>query len=181
MFVNRQSHTRRHVRAAAFLTLLALGAAACSEDENDAVTTTAAPAPETTAGEEDGGPTTTVEQPMGDVVATALTNQVFTQLAGMAVDAGLVQALRAEDPGFTVFAPTDDAFAKIPVDVLHTIQDDPTLLETALLHHVVAGPISPDQLAEGELTSLAGTTLTVTKVGDQFFVEGNPVGAGAPG
>ena len=47
-----------------------------------------------------------------------------------------------------------------------------------LLHHVVDGTITPEQLVEGELTTLAGTTLTVTKVGDTFFVDGNPVGAG---
>lgn len=113
---------------------------------------------------------------MGDIVATALTNQVFTQLAGMAIDADLVETLRGGP--FTVFAPTDAAFAKVPLDVLHAIQDDPTMLTTVLTHHVVAGVIAPDQLAVGELTTVAGTTLVVTEVDGTFYVEGNAVGAG---
>lgn len=191
MFVNRTPQPRRHVRrAVALVSLLAFGAAACSDDPDDAATTTAAPttaAPgDTTGGGTDttvAGSTTTVPLPMGDIVATALTNHVFTELAGLVVDAGLVDALRGGP--FTVFAPTDGAFDKIPADILHTIQDADAdgdgvheVLATVLTHHVVEGAISPDQLAEGELTTLAGTTLAVTKVGDQFFVDGNPVGAG---
>ena len=175
MSVNRQHHSRRPaVRALALISLIGIGAAACSSDANDAVTTTAAstvPAESTT--------TTETPLPMGDIVATALTNQVFTELAGLALDAGLVDTLRGAGP-FTVFAPTDAAFDKIPVDILHAVQDanGGELLTTVLLHHVVPGAITPDQLAEGTLETAAGDTLTVTKVGDQFFVDGNPVGAG---
>ncbi|MEY4607034.1 MAG: hypothetical protein RLY45_1794 [Actinomycetota bacterium] len=156
-----------------------LVSASCSEDPNDAVTTTA-PAG---GGATDTTTAATTPLPMGDIVATALTNQVFTQLAGMVVDAGLVDALRGGP--FTVFAPTDEAFDKLPLDVLHAVQDfdgdgDGTkeLVQTVLLHHVVEGAIAPDQLAEGSLTTLAGTTLAVSMVGDQLYVEGNPVGAG---
>ena len=172
MSVNRQHPSRRPaVRALALISLIGIGAAACSSDANDAVTTTAAstvPAESTT--------TTETPLPMGDIVATALTNQVFTELAGLALDAGLVEALRGGP--FTVFAPTDMAFGKLPLDLLHAVQDQPELLTTVLTHHVVEGAIAPDQMVEGELTTLAGTTLTVTKVGDQFYVDGNPVGAG---
>lgn len=151
--------------------------ASCSDDPNDAVTTT------TPAGATDTTVAATTPLPMGDIVATALTNQVFTQLAGMVVDAGLVEALRGGP--FTVFAPTDSAFDKLPLDALHAVQDidadndgKKELLETVLLHHVVAGAIGPDELAAGSLTTLAGTTLTVSNVGGQLYVEGNPVGAG---
>ena len=48
---------------------------------------------------------------MGDIVATALTGHVFTELAGLALDAGLVETLRGGP--FTVFAPTDAAFAAV--------------------------------------------------------------------
>ena len=105
-----------------------------------------------------------------------LTSHVFTELAGLAVDAGLVDALR-KGP-FTVFAPTDAAFDKLPVDVLHTVQDNADTLKTVLLHHVVEGAIGPDKLAVGNLKTLAGDSLSVTKVGDKFFVDGNPVGDG---
>ena len=166
--MNQKPHTARTLRATALLAVLAFGAAACSSDANDAVTTTssASQAPTTTA----------TPLPKGDIVATALTNHVFTELAGLAVDAGLVDALR-QGP-FTVFAPTDAAFDKLPADVLHTVQDDADTLKTVLLHHVVEGAISPDKLAAGDLKTLAGDSLSVTKVGDSFFVDGNPVGDG---
>lgn len=194
-------HTVRRTRATvALFAVLAVGAAACSEDGDDAVTTTAAPVttaaattvapsgetPSEGGGDSaSGGATTTYPLPLGDVVATALTNQVFTQLAGMVVDAGLVEALRAADPGFTVFAPTDEAFDKLPVPLLHSVQDidsdgddTPDLLAPTLLHHVINQVISPDDLVPGEYESMAGTVLTVTEVDDQMYVNGAPIGIG---
>ena len=171
--MNRKPHPRHSARrAVALLSLFALGAAACSDDTNDAITTTSAAA----SGEET--PTTEIEviEPMGDIVATALTNQVFTQLAGLALNAGLVETLRGGP--FTVFAPTDSAFGKLPLEVQHAVEDDPDTLNTVLLHHVVDGTITPEQLTAGELTTMAGTTLTVTEVDGTFYVDGNAVGAG---
>ena len=170
MSVNRQSPARPVRRVVAAAALLALGLAACSSDKNDAVTTTSA------AGSGQATTTTATPLPMGDLVATVLTGHVFTELAGLAVDAKLVDALRGGP--FTVFAPTDDAFAKLPLDILHAVQDNPDMLKTVLLHHVVSGGISPDKLAAGELKTVAGDTLTVTKDGDKFYVDGNLVGAG---
>ena len=184
--MNRQTHSHRSLRVAvAAVSLFAFVAASCSDDANDAASATTTPSVDgstvtTAAGS--SASTSIVPSPMGDIVATALTNQVFTELAGLAVDAGLVQALRGGP--FTVFAPTDTAFSKLPLDMLHAVQDSPvaedgsSLLGTVLLHHVVAGGISPDQLAEGELETLAGDKLTVTKVGDTFYVDGNAVGPG---
>ena len=172
MSVNRCARTLAAATVVAGLVL-----ASCSADPNDAVTTTAAP-----AGDAATTTVATTPLPMGDIVATALTNHVFTELAGLVVDAGLVEALRGGP--FTVFAPTDAAFAKLPVDILHAVQDfdaegdgKKELIETVLLHHVVKGAIGPEQLAEGSLETLAGATLKVSKVGDQYYVEGNPVGA----
>ena len=105
-----------------------IAVAGCAADATTAETTIAShsPAKATTT----GSSTTETPLPMGDIVATALTNQVFTQLAGMAIDAGLVETLRGGP--FTVFAPTDAAFAKVPLDVLHAVQDDPAMLTTVL-------------------------------------------------
>jgi transforming growth factor-beta-induced protein len=169
--VNRELPPRRSIRCAlAALSLLSLGAAACSDDTNDAVTTTSA------AATAESTTTTETPLPMGDIVATALTNHVFTELAGLAVDAGLVETLRGGP--FTVFAPTDAAFDKLPLDVLHAVQDSPDLLTTVLLHHVVPGTITVDQLTAGELTTAAGDTLLVTEVDGVFYVDGNAIGAG---
>ncbi|MGB8860080.1 MAG: fasciclin domain-containing protein [Ilumatobacteraceae bacterium] len=172
MFVNRQSPPHRSIRrAVAVLSLFAFAAAACSDDKNDAVTTTSA-----SAGASAAAATTTTETPlpMGDIVATALTCHVCTELAGLAVDAGLVETLRGGP--FTVFGPVDDAFAKLPLDVLHAVQDNPDMLKAVLLHHVVAGAITPDQLAAGELTTAGGDKLTITKDGDNFYADGNLIG-----
>ena len=162
--------------------LLPMAIGACSDDINDATTTSASA---TTTVADDASSSTeapATEEPAAeegaefDIVGTALTNFVFTQLAGLVVDADLVETLRGGP--FTVFAPTDAAFGKLPLDVLRAVQEDPDTLKTVLLHHVVAGTITPEQLAEGELTTAAGTTLVVTKVGDTFYVDGNAIGAG---
>ena len=81
---------------------------------------------------------------------------VFTELAGLVVDAGLVDTLRGDGP-FTVFAPTDDAFAKLPLDALHSVQDDPKLLTTVLTYHVVPGALKLADLEPGKLTTVVGS------------------------
>lgn len=108
-----------------------------------------------------------------DIVGTALNGPTFSQLAGMVVDAGLVEALRGGP--FTVFAPTNDAFDKLPLDVLYSVQDDEALLTTVLTYHVVEGEILAAELQEGELQTLAGIALQITRDGDQVLVNGNPV------
>ncbi len=169
--------SERHVpRLPRTLSLLAgtllFAVGACGADARDAAGTTIGSASETTM------PTATTETPlpMGDIVATALTNHVFTELAGLLIDAGLVETLRGGS--FTVFAPTDAAFGKLPLDVLHAVQDDPAALARVLTNHVVVGSISPEQLAAGELTTVAGTTLTITSANGKFFVDGFEIGAG---
>ena len=167
--MNRESHPRRSTRRAiALLSLFSLAAAACSDDKSDAVTTTSS-----AGGAVDETTTTETPLPMGDLVATTLTCHACTELAGLAVDAGLVETLRGGP--FTVFGPMDNAFAKVPLDALHAIQDNPELLKTVLLHHVVEGTITPEQLVAGELTTVAGDTLTVTEMDGMYYVDGNMI------
>ncbi|HSB87409.1 MAG TPA: fasciclin domain-containing protein [Ilumatobacteraceae bacterium] len=150
--------------------VLGIGGVACSSDPNDAATpTTLAPAP---------AATTTTEAPpqVFDIVGTALQAGVFTQLAGMVVDAGLVDTLRGDGP-FTVFAPTNDAFKKLPIDALHAVQDDPKLLATVLTYHVVPGALKLADLQPGKLTTVAGLDLDVTRDGEKVFVNGYEVSA----
>lgn len=155
------------------LTTLALAAAAtsCSSDPGDAATTTtvAAAAPATT--------TTTAAPQLADIVGTALKAGSFTELAGLVVDAGLVDALRDKGP-LTVFAPTDAAFAKLPADALHAVQDDPKLLATVLTYHVVPGALTLADLKPGKLTTVSGLDLDVTREGDRVFINGFPIAAG---
>lgn len=74
--------------------------------------------------------------------------------------AGLDTDLGAAGP-FTIFAPTDDAFNKVPPELLSAILADPTVLAKVLRHHVVAGSINVENLTEGTLTALDGTTITI--------------------
>ena len=150
---------------------LAVGGVACSSDPSDsAATTTTAVAPAAT--------TTTAAAPqLFDIVGTALTAGPFTELAGLVVDAGLVDTLRGPGP-FTVFAPTNAAFQKLPVETLHAVQDDPKLLATILTYHVVPGALKLADLKPGKLTTVAGIDLEVTRDGDKVLINGSPIAAG---
>lgn len=151
---------------------LALGGVACSSDPTDTAATTtvpaAAPAPTTT---------TTATPQRYDIVGTALTAGAFTELAGLVVDAGLVDTLRGKGP-FTVFAPTNDAFKKLPVATLHAVQDDPKLLATVLTYHVVVGALKLADLKPGKLTTVSGADLVVTRQGDKVLINGSEIIAG---
>jgi uncharacterized surface protein with fasciclin (FAS1) repeats len=150
---------------------LAISVVACSSDPNDSAATTTPPtvaAPTTT---------TTSAPQLFDIVGTALTAGPFTELAGLVVDADLVDTLRSAGP-FTVFAPTNAAFQKLPLDVLHSVQDDPKLLATVLTYHVVPGALKLADLQAGKLTTVAGIDLDVTRDGDKVFINGFPIAAG---
>lgn len=164
---NPVHRSRKVATGLALVTTFALVAAACSDDPADvAPPTTAAPA-STVA------PTTTLMPDKDyDIVGTALQANIFQQLAGYVVQAGLVDALRGGP--FTVFAPVDDAFKKIPVDILHTVQDA-GLLETVLKYHVVEGSYTAADLKDGELMTLAGIPVTISHVGDDVYVNGNKI------
>lgn len=105
-----------------------------------------------------------------DPVATAASNNpALSTLVTAVKKAGLVDTLNnAQD--ITVFAPTNDAFAKLPKKDLDAVLKDKDLLTKVLTNHVVAGELSPDQLA-GDHETLAKTTLTVTGSGEDFMVE----------
>ncbi|HEU4998856.1 MAG TPA: fasciclin domain-containing protein [Lapillicoccus sp.] len=104
-----------------------------------------------------------------DPVATAASNNpVLSTLVTAVKAAGLVDTLNSA-PAVTVFAPTNDAFAKIPADTLNKVLADKETLTKILTNHVVAGKIAPNQLA-GDHKTLAGTTLTVKGSGEMFTV-----------
>jgi uncharacterized surface protein with fasciclin (FAS1) repeats len=70
---------------------------------------------------------------------------------------------------FTVFAPTDDAFAKIDPATLETLKTDSELLTSILTYHVVPGQAGPDRVA-GDHKTVQGETVTVTGAGDDLKV-----------
>ncbi len=105
-----------------------------------------------------------------DPVATAASNNpLLKTLVAAVTKAGLGDTLNSAE-GITVFAPTDDAFAKIPAATLQQVLADKPTLTKILTHHVIAGRLSPDQLA-GQHKTLAGDTVTVTGSGDAYKVD----------
>jgi uncharacterized surface protein with fasciclin (FAS1) repeats len=75
-----------------------------------------------------------------DIVETAVAAGSFKTLAKLLTDAGLVSTLQGPGP-FTVFAPTDEAFAKVPAATLEALAKDKAKLKSVLLYHVVAGKV----------------------------------------
>lgn len=102
------------------------------------------------------------------VATAASANPLLKTLVTAVGEAGLVDTLNSAD-GITVFAPTDDAFAKIPKKALKGVLADKELLTTVLTHHVVAGQLTPEDLA-GKHETLAGDMITVKGSGENFTV-----------
>jgi uncharacterized surface protein with fasciclin (FAS1) repeats len=102
------------------------------------------------------------------VASAASANPVLSTLVTAVKKAGLVDTLNSQK-AITVFAPTNDAFAAIPPKTLESVLADKQTLTKILTYHVVAGKITPDQLA-GKHKTLEGDTLTISGSGDSFTV-----------
>jgi uncharacterized surface protein with fasciclin (FAS1) repeats len=80
-----------------------------------------------------------------DIVTIAVESGQFNTLAKALTETGLVEALQGDGP-FTVFAPTDDAFAKLPEGTIESLLEDKETLKAILLYHVVSGNVSSKQV-----------------------------------
>ena len=104
-------------------------------------------------------------------VATAASgNPLLSTLVTAVKQAGLVDSLNTA-PELTVFAPTNDAFKKIPAADLKMVLADKKMLTNILTYHVVAGKLSPAELA-GTHKTLQGGSLEVEGSGEEFKVDG---------
>jgi uncharacterized surface protein with fasciclin (FAS1) repeats len=110
-----------------------------------------------------------------DIVDTAVKNGNFTTLVTAIEAAGLVDTLKGEGP-FTVFAPTDAAFAKVPADTLNALLADKTALAGVLTYHVVAGQVmSGDVVKLDSAKTVNGQSVAVKVVDGKVFVDGAEV------
>ncbi|HEY7988110.1 MAG TPA: fasciclin domain-containing protein [Lapillicoccus sp.] len=188
----RTSTARRATVLVAFAAALPIGLAACGSTATPSSGAAAAPSSTSSAPTTASSSSTTTADMMGmpfgaacsavpkdgkgsftgmatDPVATAASNNpVLSTLVTAVKAAGLVDTLNSA-PAITVFAPTNDAFAKIPADTLNKVLADKETLTKILTNHVVAGKIAPDKIA-GDDKTLAGTTLTVKGSGEMFTV-----------
>ena len=104
-------------------------------------------------------------QRKADIVETALAARNFSTLAAALGAAGLVETLKGEGP-FTVFAPTDAAFAKVPQQTLDDLlqPENKKKLAAILTYHVVPGKVSSHEvIAMNSATTLQGQKLNISK------------------
>ncbi|WP_328682226.1 fasciclin domain-containing protein [Streptomyces sp. NBC_00343] len=105
-----------------------------------------------------------------DPVATAASNNpALSTLVAAVKKAGLVDTLNNAQ-NITVFAPTNDAFAKIPKATLDKVLNDKAQLTKILTYHVVGQPITPKDLEKGSFTSLEKSKLTTSGSGESYTV-----------
>ncbi len=99
-----------------------------------------------------------------DIVDTAVAAGTFKTPAAALQAAGLVDTLKGKGP-FTVFAPTDEAFAKIPKADLDALLKDKAKLSAVLTHHVVSGQVVAKDVKAGKVKSVQGSELSLGTTG----------------
>ena len=179
------------IAAGVIIAGLSLGLAACGGSGKSATNAAgapskAAPAPSGAAAQTFGAGCSAVPADgpgsfngmAADPVATAAShNPVLSTLVTAVQKAGLVDTLNSAQ-GLTVFAPTNDAFAKIPKATLDKVLADKKELTKILTYHVVAGKHAPADLASGTFTTLEGGSLTTMGSGADYTVNGAHVVCG---
>ncbi len=105
-----------------------------------------------------------------NIVGTAVAAGDLTTLTKLLKSAGLATMLRQKGP-YTVFAPTDAAFAKVPKATLNALMMDRAKLKAVLLYHVVAGKLTAKDVAELNTAKTAnGKTVTIRVTGGNVYV-----------
>lgn len=141
-------------KAIAFAAVAVLGLAACGSDnessEDTVAETTEAPA----------------EMSTGDIVAVASSTEGFSTLVAAIQAAGLVETLQGDGP-FTVFAPTDDAFAALPAGVLDKLllPENVEVLKSILTYHVVPSLVMSADVTAGDVATVEGSTIKIATDG----------------
>ena len=105
-----------------------------------------------------------------DIVGVASSAGSFDTLVAAVTAAGLVETLQSEGP-FTVFAPTDDAFAKLPAGTVESLLADPDKLKQILLYHVVPGKVTAaDVVKLSKATTAQGSDVDIAVNGSSVMV-----------
>jgi uncharacterized surface protein with fasciclin (FAS1) repeats len=174
----------RHGIAAGAVALGLLTAACGSDASPEAVADTTAAAVVTTAAaattvaetvapdaSTDAPTPVTEAAPLPDIVETAVAAGSFTTLTKLVTDAGLVETLQGPGP-FTVFAPTDDAFAEVAPEILTLLSANKELLTQVLTYHVVRGAVLAADVTTGAVPSVQGEDLALVVAGGKVTVNG---------
>ncbi len=154
-------------RTIAAVTLVAL--AACSSEKKDDAAAMDSAAPAATAMETPAAPAAGPK----DIVETAVAAGTFNTLAKALTAAGLVETLKGAGP-FTVLAPTDEAFAKIPAKDLEALLADKAALTKVLTYHVIAGNVPSSQVSTmTEAATVEGGKVSIKVVDGKVVINGN--------
>ncbi len=104
----------------------------------------------------------TVATDAGDIVAVASATEGFSTLVSALTAGGLVETLQGEGP-FTVFAPTDEAFAALPEGLLEKLllPENKAVLVSILTYHVVAGKVMAADIVAGDVPTVEGSNVTL--------------------
>ncbi len=194
--ISRISRTRRIAVTVAAAAVLPLALSACSGDSgsSDSAKSDTSSKASASAETSDDGMTgsdsaTTADQPFGsgcsavpasgagsfdgmaqDPVATAASNNpALSTLVAAVTKAGLVDTLNNAQ-NITVFAPTNDAFAKIPKATLDKVLNDKAQLTKILTYHVVGQKLAPKDLEKGSFDTLETSKVTTSGSGESYTV-----------
>ena len=173
-----RSRLTRTAAGALALGIATLTLVGCGDDAKSSGTQTTGAATETTVAAASSGATDTTAAPTEgtatesasstggsasreSILYTAVGAGSFLTLAKLLGTAGLLDTVKDGGP-YTVFAPTDAAFAKVPADTLAALAADKDKLTKVLLYHVVPGALTKAQLAAGEVKTAEGSMLKIT-------------------
>jgi uncharacterized surface protein with fasciclin (FAS1) repeats len=107
-----------------------------------------------------------------DIVDTAVAAGSFKTLVTAVKEAGLVETLKGKGP-FTVFAPTDEAFAKVPKEALAALLKDKEKLTAVLTYHVVPGKVMAADAAKlKSAKTVQGSEAAITASADGVMIDG---------
>ena len=113
--------------------------------------------------------------PKKNIVGTAVSAGQFTTLTALVKQAGLAKTLRGKGP-FTVFAPTDAAFAKVPKSTLKALAMDRAKLRAVLLYHVAPGKVRASKVVKlDRVETLNGASARIRVRNGSVFVAGGKV------
>jgi uncharacterized surface protein with fasciclin (FAS1) repeats len=118
------------------------------------------------------GPATAQDKPAKDIVDTAVGAGQFKTLVTAVKAADLVETLKGKGP-FTVFAPTDEAFAKIPKDKLEALLKDKKALTAVLTYHVVPGKVmAADVVKLDSAKTVQGKSINIVTKDEKVTIDG---------
>lgn len=145
----------------------------CGGDDSDVASTEA---PTTEAPVDESMTSEAPAEEAQDIVAIASANEDFSTLVAAVAAAGLVETLQGEGP-FTVFAPTNEAFAALPAGLVDKLllPENKEVLVKILTYHVVSGAVMAADVAAGEVPSVEGQNITVTTEGGVMVNNANVV------